>query len=58
MRFVCFGYINETDWENLSGQDQQEILLDYLNFYQQLKENYKFLGGTGMHQLSVRMLQK
>ena len=37
MRFACFGYINETDWENLPEQEQQEILQNYFNYYQQLK---------------------
>jgi hypothetical protein len=48
MRFICFGYINETDWENLTRQEQQEIMHDYFSFYQQLKAKNKFWGGTGL----------
>lgn len=48
MRFVCFGYINEMDWEKVPKQEQQKILQDYSNFYQQLKKEHKFLGGTGL----------
>ena len=56
MRFVCFGYINETDWENLSEQVQDEILHEYFIFNQKLKESNKFLGGTGLK--SVREASK
>lgn len=48
MRFACFGYINETDWENLPEQEQHEILQDYFNYYQQLKTKNIFLGGIGL----------
>lgn len=48
MRFVCFGYINEKEWENLSEQLQEEILHEYFIFYQKLKEKNKFLRGTGL----------
>ncbi len=48
MKFACFGYINETEWDKISQQDQQTILDGYFNFYQQLKSTDKFLGGTGL----------
>jgi len=48
MKFACFGYINETDWEKLPKQDQSKILEEYLNYYGQLKIKNIFLGGTGL----------
>jgi hypothetical protein len=48
MRFVCFGYINEHKWENLPNQEQNEVMQDYFNFYQRLKEENKLMGGIGL----------
>lgn len=48
MRFACFGYLNETEWDKIPEQEQESILNDYFNFYQQLKSQKMLLGGTGL----------
>lgn len=48
MRFACFGYINEKKWEQLSEEEQMNVLDDYLKYYQQLREQGNFLGGDGL----------
>lgn len=48
MRFICIGYINETNWENLPETEQQRILQEYFIFYEQLKKKNKFFGGIGL----------
>lgn len=48
MKFACFGYINEMDWNKLPENEQTEILKSYFKFYEQLKNENIFLGGTGL----------
>lgn len=48
MKFTCFGYIDETKWDKLSQDEQSQILEDYFKFYEQLKKDKIFLGGTGL----------
>ncbi len=48
MKFVCFGYLNEKEWEKLPEKEQAQILHGYLSFYQLLREKGHFLGGEGL----------
>lgn len=52
MRFVCFGYIDESKWELKSEDEQTQVLQDYFAFYGRLRESEHFISGEGLR--SVR----
>jgi hypothetical protein len=52
MKFVCIGYINESKWSAFTEKEQSEILDDYFNYNQELKQNKIFVTGFGLKSVS------
>lgn len=52
MKFVCFGYIKEIEWNLLAQKEQSKILNEYFNFNQKLRQDGIFLNGIGLKPVS------
>jgi hypothetical protein len=47
MRFACFGYFGESEWE-LKPEEEQTQVQDYFAFYERLRESGHFISGEGL----------
>lgn len=48
MKYICFGYINEKEWESASGKEQQAMMDDCFAYDEELRRNGHFVGGEGL----------
>jgi hypothetical protein len=52
MKFLCLGYINETNWNAFTEKEQADILDAYFHYNQDLKQNNIFISGFGLKSVS------
>lgn len=48
MKFVCLGYLDESNWEHLSPDEGQSILEECLAYDDELRRGGHFLGGEAL----------
>jgi hypothetical protein len=52
MKYICLGYYDENKWEQLTPEEQTQLIDDCLAYDEILKENGHYIGGEALQ--SVR----
>ena len=48
MKFICLGYFDETQWDNLSETDQATLMADCFAYDDELRRGGHFIGGQAL----------